>query len=199
MKELGYDPNIRRFRFKLTDEIVIAERPKEFFSYYIHDYYSKRKFKMDVDADVQTVRRLIYDFKDGRNSNAIASLIKDAVQAINFSLDNTCLVTIPASTQQKTEVRYRIFSDVLCGSLGILNSINGITTEPHDENKGKYGGDKTKYFTFSNKYYLNKRVILLDDVRTTGASYVQVLKKLMNTGAIDITGIFLGKTFDEWA
>ena len=42
--------------------------------------------------------------------------------------------------------------------------------------------------------FVGKRVILFDDVTTTGRSFVQLADNLMDAGATQVVGFFLGKT-----
>lgn len=194
IKVLGYNPHIRQFRDCLESTITVKGKYQVFKSYYIHDYYPKKHFGDKVDNDIQYVRELVYNFKDGQNSSLIASLIIDAINKSNIDLSNSCFVIIPASTPEKTVSRYKNFCDILCKSIHIQNAYESITTIPHSATKGTYGGNKIQYFTFNNSFYRNKNVILFDDVRTSGTTFKQVLWELMNTGTLNVLGIFLAKT-----
>lgn len=199
--QLNYDPEIRQFRHSGVDRILRKRTLIGYNFHYIHDYYSERRYGNLVDDDILRVRRLVFNFKDGRNANAIANLITDALESLNFELlqevafPNACLVVIPASTPEKTEIRYRTFCDTLARNLGIENGYAAITTVPHKSTKGTAGGDKIKYFTFHNELYDKKQVVLFDDVRTSGTTFTQVLSALLDTGATNVMGIFLAKTF----
>jgi ATP-dependent DNA helicase RecQ len=193
MTELTYLPTIRTFRHRIQDNLMQDGTIKSYFSFYIHDYYTKNQFS-EVDGNISAIRRMVYDFKDGRNSISIANLFAEAIRSQSLNLQNTCLVVIPASNQDKTVIRYNAFCTALSTLLGISNTFEAITTEPHESTKGTSGGDKIKYFNFNNTLYRNKNVLLIDDVRTSGTTYIQVLTKLMSTGASNVTGIFLAKT-----
>jgi ATP-dependent DNA helicase RecQ len=193
MTELTYLRTIRTFRHRIQDNLMQNGSIKSYYSFYIHDYYPKNHFS-EVDGNISAIRKMVYDLKDGRNSIIIANLFAEAIRSQSLNLQNTCLVVIPASNQEKTVIRYNTFCNALSTQLGISNTFEAITTEPHESTKGTSGGDKIKYFNFNNAPYRNKNVLLIDDVRTSGTTYIQVLTKLMSTGASNVTGIFLAKT-----
>ncbi len=194
MKELGYSPITREFRGKKSDLIMVSGRQIMFNSYYIHDYYPIKHFNHDVDQDIESVRKLIYSFKDGYASSKVAELIADAIRTSSIGLTNACLVVIPAHDTQRTISRYFQFCNLVCNSLNIRNRFNAITTVDHETTKGRRDGNKIEYFTFNDSEYRWKNVLLFDDVRTSGTTYKQTLQKIMETGANNVTGIFLAKT-----
>jgi ATP-dependent DNA helicase RecQ len=167
---------------------------REFHSYYIHDYYPKNHFGDDVDENIQRIRKLVYKFKDGINSSFVAELISDAIRNLDEDFEDACFIIIPASTQEKTDIRYRSFCTSVCSNIGLINAYNAIVTAPHEATKGTVGGDKTKHFSFDSNLYRDKHVILFDDVRTSGTTFKQVLAKIINSGASNVTGLFLAKT-----
>ena len=75
MRTLGYDTSIEEFRLKKFT-IVINNRLRTTTTYFIHDYYPIKHFGHDVDNDIEVVRRIVFEFKDGKNSINIANLIK---------------------------------------------------------------------------------------------------------------------------
>ena len=198
MEILNYDPEIREFRFKGSETFSIAGSNNTFLYYVVHDYYPIKHFNNNVDANILKVRNLVYKFKDGKTPTGIGNLISDAIKAKGISLINTCIVVIPASTQEKTISRLMSFSNILSVKLGIANAFGAITTEDHESTKGTAGGNKIEFFTFNEAFYKNKNVLLFDDVRTSGTTYKQVLNKLLLTGALNVTGIFLAKTVNHF-
>ncbi len=193
METLEYNHNIAEFRIEKT--VTVGTR--NFTAYFIHDYYPTR-FK-DVDDDIKRVRRLVYDFKDGRNSSTVGAKIANAISRKNLHLDNTCICVIPASTGYKTQNRYSEFCKVVAGATGIQNGFSYITNRvDRDEMKGQSGGDKISTFDFHSHLYRGKTVVLFDDVYTSGTSFRQMAEKLIKTGANNVIGIFLAKTYSDY-
>ncbi len=195
MLKLRYDPNIRIFRGELTLPFTdFGNRKFPSSGFYIHDYYPKNRCP-NVDSNIELVRNMVYRFKDGNNTKEIVSLFTDAIIRKGLALSDTVLIIIPASTQEKTDLRYKSFCSLLCGNLKVINGYNSITTDPHQSTKGQSGGDKVKFFHFNNELYKGKRVLLVDDVYTSGTTFKQVCTRLFETGAVYVMGVFLAKTF----
>ncbi len=52
--------------------------------------------------------------------------------------------------------------------------------------------------SFDNKYdYKMKKIIIFDDIITTGTTFKFIKNALLKKGASAVTGIFLGKTITE--
>ena len=194
MTELNYDSSVQEFRIKKSDVLILKSKFVKTTCYYIHDYYPIKHFGHDVDQDIEVVRRLVFNFKDGKNSIHIADLITNAIQSSDISIHNAYFIPIPASTPEKTASRYDTFTERLCRNLGISNGIYSITADAHECTKGTYGGNKIEHFTFNDTQYQEKNVLLFDDVRTSGTTYKQTAQQLLSTGANSVTGIFLAKT-----
>lgn len=168
------------------------------FKYYaIHDYYGKNKFT-DVDSDILYVRNQIYSFKGGRNSDLIARKFIYGINEKGLSLNNTCVMIIPASDPIESRNRFQRFASYIATGLNIQNAWLAITTVAHAPTKGKVGGNKIEFYTFNSVLYAGKNVFLFDDITTSGTVFEQVSLKLMNTGALSVTGFFLGKTVSTY-
>lgn len=186
---LNYDKDVRTFR--ISDSYYV--NGKRYYYHSIHDYYPKNRFS-DVDSSIQHVRVEIWNFKDGHLAKTIGKKIADAILDKKLALENTVLVVIPASTQEKTASRFKAFCATICDLLSIQNGYDAISTAPHEATKGQAGGDKTAYFTFNPRVYAGRHVLLFDDICTSGTSFTQVAAKLVGSGAKSVTGIFLART-----
>lgn len=206
--KLDYDYNTRQFRSQCVDKILLSgvgghwRKEATLPYYYIHDYYPKNKYgtEMDeiVDDTIIEVRELIYNFKDGRNSSEIASLIYDALVREKRNDLNSCLCIIPASKPEKTQIRFKEFCDILSSKLNVMNGYDAITAKLYKAIKGFSGKDeervsKIDYFIFKEKIFQGKDILLFDDIRTSGSSFKQTAKRLLELGAKSVTGIFLAK------
>lgn len=194
MTSLNYNKDISEFR--IEKDHYAADRLLK--TYAIHDYYGKNKFS-EVDSDIQWVRRLIWQFKDGNGSVTVANKIAQAIQSKGLLLNNSCFMIIPASDPLKSSIRFRTFAATVCNKLGIKNSWDGITTVAHEATKGHADGNKIEYFTFHNSSYNGKTVYLFDDVCTSATSFKQVAAELLRTGATNVIGLFLAKTVSTFS
>lgn len=193
METLPYNKDTNEFQ--VASEYIIAGKKTPFYA--IHNYYGKNKFP-DVDQNILDVRRQIWNFKDGQNAAVIANKIANAIKTKALDLNKSCLVIIPASTQVKTTIRFQLFCNRLSATLGIENAYEAIKTEDHEQTKGQSGGNKIAPFSFNPSYYKDKTVYLFDDVCTSGTSFKQVAEKLIQTGAVKVIGIFLGRTVSTY-
>jgi hypoxanthine phosphoribosyltransferase len=62
-----------------------------------------------------------------------------------------------------------------------------------------FGVNKTKNLTYDASVFNGKHVLLFDDVKTSGGSFIQNANKIKALGASNVTGVFLGETYDSFA
>jgi hypothetical protein len=182
-----------KFIEKKIKEFVTDNDTNRFTYYYLTRYYPKNKYP-DLPIKEHEDRIQVWNFKDGKSTQIVAKKIAVAIQEAQLSLNNSCIVVIPASTQEKTVNRFQKFTEEISELLKIENCFDAIKTENHKETKGQVGGNKISHFIFDKSKYQNKNVLLFDDVITTGTSFKQVAAVLMIQGALSVTGIFLAKT-----
>jgi hypothetical protein len=193
MKTLDYNKDIQEFRIE-RETLINGKTIK---SYFIHDYYPTNRYK-DVDSEIGIVRRMVFDFKDGRNATLVANRISNAINHKVLNLMNACICIIPASTSAKTLNRYLLFTKLVSDNLKINNCFSAISNKfDREELKGKSSGDKIGSFKFDENLYKGRIVYLFDDVCTSGTSFRQTAEKLLKTGAVDVIGVFLAKTVWE--
>ncbi len=115
----------------------------------------------------------------------VTTLIKDT-----FAEDATQLVfvCIPASKKSHTERRFKTFSQAVCASTGLENAYEHFSyTLSMDE-------DETDTCTIDEPYFAGKKVLLFDDIITSGGSVCRFADKLAALGATVVAAITLGKT-----
>jgi len=67
--------------------------------------------------------------------------------------------------------------------------------EDRKQLKGRENGkDTLGNLQFIRRYIKGRYVLLLNDVLTTGESFRQLQRKMIQLGALSVTGVFLGKT-----
>jgi len=163
----------------------------------LHPYLPTR---YQATATEQAIRNLVYGFKDGINTAQVA----DAVAIVILrsfpaqELNETVLVIVPASTKTKNEVRFKRFCELVCARTGLVNGYNAIKpVSDREAFKGQTRVNKTTNLTYERELIAQKRILLFDDVMTTGASFKQNAQLLKQHGADHVTGLFLARTVNR--
>lgn len=164
--------------------------------YYLHDYYPTKMEKMDEHQ--KRVSNLIFRFKEGGYcGELVAQILTLCLRKVGFagSKEDTVLIPIPASTRERQRNRFPVLCYYLSKWFGITDGFKAIwIAEDREQLKGKKEKDILRNLQFTRRYIKGKRVVLVDDVLTTGESFRQLKRKMMELGAVSVMGVFLGKT-----
>lgn len=177
--------------FKIQDTIENFEY-LAFDSYYPKIHYPDNKLTEQEIA----FRQFIWAFKNGNNSEAVGKIVAELiVKKFGFEkIQESGLCIIPASTAQKTEVRFKTFSQTVEEFSGIKNGYQCIVNSVN-RNAGHIFGkvhNVLKYVSIQCKF--TREIFLFDDIITRGKTFTTIANELVKNGAPKITGIFLGKT-----
>lgn len=152
-------------------------------------------------------RWLVWNFKNtpGKTSNSDhAEALNDIVPRLKELLVNTfglhnlkelVLVCIPASSQQKTSLRYQKFSQMLCSETGMISAYDKMIVT--GERIAKHLGGTSNSMNgieFDSDFFKDKFVILFDDIVTKGNSMLSFKRKMEELGATVVGGFSIGKT-----
>lgn len=174
---------------------------------YFFDYYPYRDYKDSATSSMRSTWSLVWHFKNDPNAQVRvtatqhAEALNTAVRLVTQELksafgDKTkylTLVCLTASTQHKTNIRFKEFAKRVCASLGMDDAFCHIrVTEGADAKHLGGSGNATK--TYDQGYFFNRRVILFDDVRTSGQSIDTERETLEKMGAKVIGVITLAQT-----
>lgn len=161
---------------------------------YCFNYYPRGKMK-EENPIWEENRKMVWDFKLG-NYQAAQVLVTDFIRG-HFSraeLRDMMFCVIPASSFEKNERRYRKFCEAVAADTGIENGMDVIRIlYDRDNSREAKTNDVTFNLDFGDEC-IGKRVILFDDVFTRGALFKQCSGQLLETGADEVIGLFLGKT-----
>lgn len=173
-------------------------------------YYYPTTCDFEATEEEWAIRWIIWDFKNtpGKTSetehqntlNKVIPMIKDNLLKTfeEKNLKYLTLVCIPASSQLKTQARYKEFSQRICNELGMINAYPHITVTKEKEEKHLGGSDlDINKLHFDEEFFKGKYVLLFDDIITKGKSMVTFKNKMESLGAIVIGGLALGKTKHE--
>lgn len=156
-------------------------------------YLRKASFETLVDDS------LVWDFKDGKEwaTKKAAKMIAQALSTRD--LKNVVFLCIPASCQRTYVRRCKKFSEMVCEKCGATDGFSYVNVF------GKRQKNHNHYFLqeqlgTDDNYHINeqaikgKKVILFDDVVTTGKSAAKFKEHLEEMGAEVTLSIFLAKT-----
>lgn len=173
---------------------------------YLFNYYPTT-CDFDATESEWDNRWLVWNFKNtpGKTStSAHTDALNNVVPRLKKLLINTfglhnlkelVLVCIPASSQQKTSLRYKEFSQMLCSETGMTSAYDKMTVT--SERIAKHLGGTASSMNgveFDNDFFKGKFVILFDDIVTKGNSMLAFKRKMEELGAIVVGGLSIGKT-----
>ena len=154
------------------------------------DYTTRR----DINKILNTTKNIVYDFKDGRHTNVMVNILLIAFGKSFFK--GKLIVPIAASNKIKNEKRYHKFISTLCENTECHNGMNLISVrEKESKFKGGARLNNNDFIIGKNieKILLNKDIILIDDIYTTGHTSHLWISKFSEYNPKSIKCIFLAK------
>ncbi|MBF0650421.1 ribonucleotide-diphosphate reductase subunit beta [Dysgonomonas sp. GY75] len=186
---------VRQF-FPYTNHFKGKLRVDDALCFYIHDYYPVSHQK-EISIHQKKVSNLIFRFKEGKQSALVAKLFSLAILRMPFfkEMGNPVLIPIPAATRERNRQRFARFNYLLAKRLKTEDGFKAIwIKEDREQMKGQTSQDKIFNLDFNSRYITDKDVLLVDDIFTTGDSFIQMKRKLVKLGAKSVIGLFFGKT-----
>lgn len=152
----------------------------------------------EILESIKATRQFIYNFKDGRSGREVGADIAEDVEMYNLSgnVSDWWLCVIPASNPIKTHNRYNQFCEQFCKTSRMNNGFKLITCTGQREQL-KTASNRSCIDVLENISFENvngKKILLFDDVVTTGKSFSLIANKLLSLGAIEVVGLFLAET-----
>lgn len=195
-KLLKIDTDYRQYQFQLNGNHKYTWTA-------IWSYYPKNRFRDDELSEIDLQNRyLTYNFKDGSNPIKFAQIFASAI--LRYFDENTIgeieqysLAIIPASNKLKTDIRFKDFCNYLISLTGLIDGFDlisnrNISKEPIHQTANREI-DLRKYIKVDNQVN-NKKIVVIDDVRTSGNSSNVVYDLLKEKGAQDVIFFYLAKT-----
>ena len=172
---------------------------------YFFYYYPYRTYKDVASASMLDTWRTVWHFKNDPDKNVstyehksalqtVTKLVEDALRsAFGSKTEYLTLVCLTASTQRKTELRYKEFTTQVCKDLNMNNAYSHIQVIEGGSAKHD-GGDGSSRVSYDRYFFSGKYVVLFDDVRTTGHSLEQERQTMEELGAKVICAITIAQT-----
>lgn len=166
------------------------------FNYY--EYNSKR---FDTSAEAEQVRNFIFAFKDGKQwatDYAADMVVNSFVDTYGDKASDFVLVCAPAANNKKYCKRFNRFAQMVSKGAKVQNG---------NEHLSIYGERTAKHLTadrvcenfgysvrLDRDYFKGKKVIIFDDVITSGATANEFASQLAECGAQVMGAMFLART-----
>ena len=168
---------------------------------YIMEYLPTR---YQANPEQMMARQEVYHFKDGMCSQHIKDSFCEKIrEKVGSNCQNWVALFIPASNETKTILRYESLACYISSLTGVKTTLDGIKTNAnnvpvHEGGEGRFE-DRTNQYTFDSSIFRGKKVILIDDVFTSGSSFKNCARSLIENGAQSVDGLFVAKTINpDW-
>lgn len=177
----------------------IPESWKNQWSKLMYSFFDYLPTKYEANNREWAVRKMVWEFKDGKRSLAVAELVaKKMREQFGKECENVTLACIPASSSVKNEHRYKAFAEEVARLTGCKNAYQAIKIEGGrlaiHESKGAKTIQDVEVIKFDEQFFKDKKVLVFDDILTQGTSYARFACALENMGAEVLGGFFLGRT-----
>lgn len=159
--------------------------------------YIPQNYLDRADVDDAYMHFLVLDFKDGKNyaQEWAAKVVGKALSQRDRS--DVVFMCIPASTHFQYVRRYERFSEMVCEICGCVNGFPHIfvSNDRMPSHVSKRERNRLNNVVMDADFFRGKKVIIFDDIITTGATANKMQEKLRECGANVIGALFLAKTF----
>lgn len=89
----------------------IPEAWKQQWSKFMFNFFDYLPTKYEANKREWAIRKMIWDFKDGKRSVSVAELIAKKLRSqFGADCENVTFVCVPASSAEKNEIRYKVFA-----------------------------------------------------------------------------------------
>lgn len=166
--------------------------------YALFDYIPQRKLRRATFEQLD-LQRMILGFKDGLNvySRWAARQVARTLSALD--LTETAIVCVPASTRCSNARRWKRFSMLLCQYTGATDGfdriqVHGSRRRAHKTGDYELATNIKHYVHIDAEWMCGRKVVVIDDIITTGQSSAAFIGALEAAGATVVMAVFLAKT-----
>lgn len=168
------------------------------FKYALFSYIPRRFWHL-ASFEQRDVCRIILGFKHGRNIYTRWA-VREVSRALALaSLKNVVIVCTPASTHYAHVRRWKRFSRMLCKHAGAIDGFDrvqvvGRRKRAHVTGEYELANNIKQFVHVDTEYFRGKKVLVIDDIYTTGQSSSAFIGEMEDAGASVIGALFLAKT-----
>jgi len=161
--------------------------------------YIPQRFLHRATFEQQDISRMIIGFKDGRNVYTHWAAQQFAGALAATELADVVIVCIPASTRAAHVRRWKRFSCELCRLTGAVDGfdhvqVSGSRKRAHITREYELHTDIKRFVHIDAEYFRGKKVLVIDDIYTTGQSSRAFIGAMQAVGASVVGAMFLAKT-----
>lgn len=163
-------------------------------TFYLYYYYPKSVGCVEDYQD--RIRYLIWDFKDGNNTQFVCKQVVTVLRHffLKETLSSLTFVCIPASAERENKIRYESFSSEVANACDMWNGFEHIRLKYDRKPKHMGGCNDFNNIVLDEQWFRGKKVIIFDDVVTHGDSINNMKCRLERIGARVVGAITLGYT-----
>ena len=176
--------------------------------FHLLNYYPAwmdRKNGFCPTTEERVARHLIWNFKYDPSRGITREMHVSAAQAVvellsgvlartfGETIGNVTLFCAPASSQSGYQRRIEDFASLLCAKTGAQNSYSHVKYV-RDATPKHSGGSGMPAVNLDADYFRGKKVLIFDDVTTSGGTLQRYKQVLTDLGAIVVGGVCIGKT-----
>ena len=164
----------------------------------LHEYIPSRKLA-SASFEEQDVSRKILGFKDGRNVYSRWAAMRMAYALSSVDMTDVVVVCVPTSTAYSNVRRWKCFSHLLCRLTGAVDGfshvrVSGSRKRAHVTGDYELATNIKHFVDFDSEYFRGRKVLVVDDIYTTGRSSQAFIGALEACGATVVLAMFLAKT-----
>lgn len=166
--------------------------------YALYDYVPRRYWP-NASFEQQDICRMILGFKDGRNVYTRWAVCEVSKVLASVSLKDVVIVCIPASTRYAHVRRWKRFSRMLSRNTGAVDGfdrvqVSGSRKRAHITGEYELATNIKHFVHIDADFFNGKKVLVIDDIYTSGQSSAAFIGAIQATGATVIGALFLAKT-----
>ena len=149
--------------------------------------------------ELQELHRSILAFKDGRDFYTRWAARQFAHALAAADLTDVVIACVPASSSYSTARRWKRFSRLLSGMTGAVDGFDriqvcGIRNRTHVTGENELAADINSYVHIDTGFFRGRKVLVIDDIYTTGKSSDAFISAMESAGANVTMAMFLAKT-----
>lgn len=161
--------------------------------------YVPKRFLCMASFEEIALHYMILGFKDGRNVHTRWAARQFAMALSGIDLHDVAIVCIPASTTWAHIRRWRRFSQMLCRLTGAIDGfdriqVSGSRKRAHVTGEHELATNIKHYVHIDAEYFRGRKVLVIDDIYTTGQSSAAFIAAMESAGATVTMAMFLAKT-----